>query len=64
MPVPDPNDPTGLAPRLLPLNPFRQNPDGKVVGAVVQDRLGSQPPVEVYARVVLNTTGCFADKVG
>ncbi|GIL75420.1 hypothetical protein Vretimale_8058 [Volvox reticuliferus] len=40
-----------------------KNQDGKVVGAVVQDRLGSEPPFEVYARVVLNTTGCFVDQV-
>ncbi|EFJ49807.1 hypothetical protein VOLCADRAFT_80593 [Volvox carteri f. nagariensis] len=40
-----------------------KNQDGKVVGAVVQDRLGSEPPFEVYARVVLNTTGCFVDEV-
>ncbi|GLC35549.1 hypothetical protein PLESTM_000336300 [Pleodorina starrii] len=40
-----------------------KNQDGKVVGAVVQDRLGSEPPFEVYARVVLNTTGCFVDQL-
>eukprot|EP00198_Chlamydomonas_reinhardtii_P004208 XP_001693544.1 glycerol-3-phosphate dehydrogenase [Chlamydomonas reinhardtii] len=39
------------------------NPDGKVVGAVVQDRLGQEPAFEVYARVVMNTTGCFSDQV-
>ncbi|GFR47463.1 hypothetical protein Agub_g9190 [Astrephomene gubernaculifera] len=40
-----------------------KNPDGKVVGAVVQDRLGSEPPFEVHARVVLNTTGAFVDRL-
>ncbi|KAG2438924.1 hypothetical protein HYH02_010718 [Chlamydomonas schloesseri] len=40
-----------------------KNPDGKVVGAVVQDRLAQEPPFEVYARVVMNTTGCFTDQV-
>ncbi|KAG2500744.1 hypothetical protein HYH03_001508 [Edaphochlamys debaryana] len=40
-----------------------KNPDGKVVGAVVQDRLSGDPPFEVYARVVMNTTGCFVDQV-
>ncbi|PNH06349.1 Glycerol-3-phosphate dehydrogenase SDP6, mitochondrial [Tetrabaena socialis] len=39
-----------------------RNPDGKVVGAVVSDRMGTEPPFEVYARVVMNTTGCFADQ--
>ncbi|KAG2443674.1 hypothetical protein HXX76_002022 [Chlamydomonas incerta] len=40
-----------------------KNPDGKVVGAVVADVLGQEPAFEVYARCVMNTTGCFADQV-
>ncbi|PNW73901.1 hypothetical protein CHLRE_13g577450v5 [Chlamydomonas reinhardtii] len=64
-----PTEALGLFPTLAQKQPDtgRQlkgaNPDGKVVGAVVQDRLGQEPAFEVYARVVMNTTGCFSDQV-